>query len=86
MGAPRSYLVITSPDAPIREMDTFTCAHCQRIVPITPRCAPSDAGGWCARCAKCVCGPCADRGRCDPFEKKLERAERRSETLRSMGF
>lgn len=83
MRNPGGYAVITDPLAPTKEWDTFTCCHCNSIVNVKPFQAASDAGGWCARCAKPVCGPCADQGRCTPFEKKLDAYEARMR-LRNM--
>lgn len=76
---PGGYAVISDPDNGIIEHDTITCAHCSRVVFVK-----RDLGGFCRVCMKSVCGPCADRGRCDPFEKKLERAERRQALWRAM--
>lgn len=63
-----------------QEMDTFTCAHCQTIVFLHERdgSRKADQGGFCVPCFKPVCGPCADNGRCTPFERKLEQYERRT--------
>lgn len=82
---PQGYVTIVDPDSPLFECDTFTCAHCQRIVKVPPRAAASDCGGWCGRCAKPVCGPCADKG-CTPWEKQMERMEARDRLLRSVGL
>lgn len=94
----QGYAIIVDPDAPVREFDTITCAHCQRIVflkpgpgqrgfdPGDPAC-PSpdhDPGGFCRMCMQPVCGPCADTGVCSPFEKKLQEMERRGQLLRTM--
>jgi hypothetical protein len=84
VAAPRGYLIITDPDAPTKEWDTFTCCHCQRIVPIRPRAPASECGGFCRLCFKEICGTCADKGSCDPFEKQLERIEARGRMLQSI--
>ena len=81
----QGYAVIADPNAPVRECDTFTCVHCQRIVFVQPKCDPSDAGGFCRLCYSHICGPCADKGRCDPFERRLERMEARGRLLQSIG-
>lgn len=86
MTAPRGYAAIVGPDAPIKECDTITCCHCQRVVFLKPKQDPTEAGGFCRLCFRHTCGPCADRGVCDPFERQLERMEARGATLRSMGF
>lgn len=80
----RGYAVIVDPNAPLRECDTFTCCHCQRVVFIRPFSDASDAGGFCRLCFKHICGPCADTGTCTPFEKRLEEMEGRRQFLTSV--
>ena len=36
MAGHRGYLTITDPDRPLREFDTITCGHCQRIIFVKP--------------------------------------------------
>lgn len=67
-----------------QEADTFTCAHCNRVVIVRPKCNPDDLGGNCRLCMKMVCPKCVDLG-CTPFEKKLEKWEARDRALRSYG-
>lgn len=79
--------IIVDPSLPrAQEMDTLTCAHCQTIVflhkPDGTR--TEDQGGFCVKCFKGVCGPCADLGRCTPFEKKIEEYERRAIAQRNL--
>ena len=76
---PQGYAVVSEPDGPGQEWDTLTCAHCQRVVFVG-----RDPGGFCRICSKPVCGTCADRGRCNPYERQLERAERRAALWRAM--
>lgn len=66
--------------------DTFKCGHCQKIVPVPPKCAAEKLGGQCKVCMALVCPACYRLGRCDPFEKKLERIESRSRFLRQAGI
>jgi hypothetical protein len=75
----QGYAVVADPERPTQEWDTLTCAHCSRVVFVQ-----RDPGGFCRVCMKNICGPCADRGRCDPYEKKLERAERQAALWRAM--
>lgn len=95
----QGYAIITDPNAPTREFDTITCAHCQRIVFIKPGAVrqgfdkgdagnPStpDPGGFCRQCMSPVCGPCCDDGRCIPFEVKLLKMEGRKAFLRGVEF
>lgn len=98
---PRGYAVITSPTfgqanldgfqaKEIREganeFDTFSCGHCARIIHVPARARPEDIGGFCRQCMRAICPTCTDTGRCDPLEKKLERAEEKGRTLRSYGL
>lgn len=69
----------------VEEHETFTCGHCQRIVHVPPRAAPASLGGVCKLCMRLVCPSCNARGKCDPFERKLEREEARERSRRSMG-
>ena len=68
------------------ETDTFSCIHCNAIVPVKPKQRPEDLGGWCRMCAKPICPKCADKGSCDHFEKKLARIEASQGARRSYGI
>lgn len=78
MRNPHGYLTITDPEAPLYERDTFTCNHCNnvKVVEPTKRKDPL-AGLFCRQCMQYICADCAELGRCEPFEKKLEAMERR---------
>lgn len=84
---PGGYAIIVDPalSKPI-EQDTFTCCHCNRIVFLkaSPNVPKPDIGGFCRLCMKNTCGPCADKGTCEPFEKKLERMEQRARLLNAV--
>lgn len=84
MRKPGGYAVWASPDGVTKEKDTITCAHCGKLVFVDPPPAPPP-GGFCRVEMKPVCGPCADLGRCTPFEKKLEEQERRGRMLAAIG-
>ena len=73
-------------DGTIVTRDTFTCSHCNSIVfcKATPGMPQPDVGGFCRLCCKHICGACADKGKCDPFEAKLERMERRARFLNAV--
>ena len=86
MRRPQGYAVVVDPATTTVERDTFTCAHCQRIVFVKPFASASDSGGWCGNCAKPICGPCADLCTCVPFERKLERYERAHRFATSAGL
>jgi hypothetical protein len=85
---PKGYLLETGPERVVKEADTFTCQHCNRVVYVRPFCSPSDIefGGQCKGCMGLICLSCYDKPGCDHIEKKLERAEARSRALRSYGF
>lgn len=78
------------------EMDTITCAHCQRLVFLhdtTGRrkraedvnAGKHDPGGFCRCCKSNICGPCADKGTCTPFMKKIEAIEARARLMCAIG-
>ena len=74
MRNPGGYAIWTSPTSTV-ERDTFTCVHCNGVVFVKPG-PGSDPGGFCMKCFANICGPCADLGKCTPFEKRLEAIER----------
>lgn len=75
MRRPGGYAIWTDPNKPTIERDSFTCVHCNNIVFVEPRQAPSDAGGWCMQCNKPICQNCAKDGRCIPFLRKIDQEE-----------
>ena len=68
-----------------REVDSFTCSHCQRVVFVPPRADPSQLGGFCRQCMKHICAPCVKVGGCKPWEKQMAEAEARDRMLRAIG-
>lgn len=83
------YATITDPGATTREWDTITCRHCQRVVFVTKDAAgrvtaPADRLDFCRGCMSPICASCGAEGRCEPFEKKLERMEKRGAFLRGI--
>lgn len=86
MRKPQGYASIVDPNAPLVEMDTFTCYHCNKVIHIKPRENPEDVGGLCKICMGLICSTCVDNGVCDPFEKKLKRMDDRYNTLKSYGI
>lgn len=58
-----------------KEADTFTCAHCNKIVHITYMHPVDDLGGRCTICDGMICSKCVATGKCEPFEEKLKRME-----------
>ena len=70
----------------IKEQDSFTCHHCQRVVLVAPRQKGEDIGGMCKVCMGLICPVCVGEGRCETWEKKMERQEARERFLRSAGL
>jgi hypothetical protein len=81
------YLVEQGPGI-LRETDTSTCGHCQRVMMVRPstdgriivRVLPP-----CPGCGKFICDVCVKQGFCDPWEKQMERMEARDRMLREIG-
>lgn len=57
MAQPRGYAVLTSPEG-VKEWDTLTCGHCQRVVDIKPLTPLSEVGGHCRACDHFICFNC----------------------------
>jgi hypothetical protein len=68
------WLCVTNTDGTIDEADTFTCAHCQKIVPCRAKQNLDDLGGFCRLCDRLICSRCVGRD-CVPFLKAIEAAE-----------
>lgn len=62
-------------------VETLTCAHCGKIY---RKPAAGEPYGFCNLCFKSTCLPCGGIPKCDPFEKKLERIERRQKFLSNL--
>lgn len=75
---------IRSPGGDVRYIPTYTCCHCNSIFVV-----PEDATemGFCQRCHARECLGCGHRlnGRCLPFERQIERQERRARLLVAVG-
>lgn len=94
MRRPGGYAVIVSPDvqrvnfdgfryeeigAGRYEADTFSCAHCNRVIHVPARSQGDEY--FCRNCMARICSPCADHP-CIPFMKKIEQAEERDRIRR----
>ncbi len=55
-----------------KECDTFTCAHCNRVVHVPALTDPANIGGLCKQCMGFICPACVEKAACTPFESKLE--------------
>jgi hypothetical protein len=71
------YARIDDPDGSTIECDTFTCAHCNRIVHVKPKQRPEDVGGLCKQCMGLICPHCVGRA-CVPFLKRIDMMEQRA--------
>ena len=88
MRNPKGYAVVTNVDGRVREFDTYTCAHCQRVTHVMAGQKPEDLGGLCRHCMGLVCSQCVDAP-CVPAEEMIRAIERRwerEEMLRSLGI
>jgi hypothetical protein len=70
---PHGYAVWTGGDGPDLEMDSVTCVHCNTVVFVKTDLSNI---GFCTKCMDQLCGACADKGTCTPWEKRLEQMER----------
>ena len=81
MPQPHGLIRILDPELPhALESDTITCSHCQRVVALHERDGRRKSGVavHCHGCDRLVCVPCAETGRCEPFERQLEVIESRA--------
>lgn len=96
MRKPQGYLTIVGV-GPQVERDTVTCGHCQQIVAVKAGSAATvylvrdahgrekeEPGAFCRVCMRAVCLVCDAHGRCTPWERRLEKAERRQRLLRAV--
>ncbi len=83
MRNPGGYLLVVDPGVPAHEQDTFTCIHCNKIVPVKPGMAITDFA-WCRKCMKPVCEGQRCQDRCRPWERQLEIQEARGKLRRAM--
>jgi hypothetical protein len=75
--APQGYASITEPGKAIREADTMSCAHCNRIVHVPVNRKIEEVGDFCRSCMKVICLRCADLRVCTPLMRRIEQAEER---------
>ena len=74
------YAIWTDPELPTIEKDSFTCVHCNSVVFVAPGTDPTIDNGFCIKCMKHICGPCADHGECVPWERQMEEFEAKVRT------
>jgi hypothetical protein len=80
---PGGYAQIVEPDRPTRELDTFTCGHCNRITHVKARERPEDIGGLCKQCMGLICPACVGRA-CVPFLRRLDEIEARARLIAAL--
>lgn len=78
------YAVLTSENG-VKEMDTFSCRHCNRVTHIKAFARPEDIGGRCGCCDGLICSSCVGEP-CLVLEERLKRMEARDEARRSYGI
>lgn len=67
-----------------KEIDTFTCEHCNRVVHVPARAAPETMGGFCRQCMGLICPKCVAKRTCTPWERAMEKMEARQRLLDAM--
>lgn len=71
------------------EVETSTCAHCQKITDIPNRRKMTEVVDFCRQCFRLICADCAGKP-CTPFIKKVEAMEekyyRRRQLNKLMGI
>lgn len=89
-GRAQGYAILTEPERPTKENDTFTCGHCNCVVFVKPAADPATYGGFCGGCYRLICPSCeavkARTLQCAPFERWLEAQEARAASRRSLGL
>ena len=87
-GRAQGYAILTEPERPTKENDTFTCGHCGAVVFVKPAADPTTYGGWCGACTKLICPACeTEKVRtlsCRPLERWLEQQEARDRFRRAL--
>ncbi len=82
------YFIEQGPGGVMQEYDTATCGHCQKVMALPPARNGSmivRVSSPCHGCDKFICGACAARGVCEPWEKQMERMETRARFLNAVG-
>lgn len=67
----------------VTEVETSTCAHCQKITDIPSRRRMTDVIDICRACMRLICADCAGKP-CTPIMRKIEAMEERYYRRRQM--
>ncbi|WP_445490181.1 hypothetical protein [Rhodopseudomonas sp. RCAM05734] len=86
MFRPDGVFICTDAEGRETHTDSYQCGHCGMHNVVRTKTRDTDIGGWCRVCTSNVCPRCLVSGRCDPFEKAIERVEARAMALRSYGL
>jgi hypothetical protein len=86
MFRPDGVFICTDAEGRETHTDSYRCGHCGLPQAVRMKTRDTDIGGWCRNCTSNVCPRCMVSGRCDPFEKAIERVEARGRALRSYGL
>ena len=91
------YAMVSGPDVKLKEYDTATCGHCNRIVFTKAGSASTvylfpqmfgppkeEAGAMCRVCMRAVCLTWHDDGNCVVLERRLEAMEARGRFLKAV--
>ena len=79
MRKPQGYAISTSMDG-VKECDTSTCGHCQKVTFVHAGQSAYDLGGGCRKCGALICSRCVDLGVCTPYEEVMLEVERKYES------
>lgn len=95
---PHGQITVTG-DSSIKEHDTISCGHCNRIVLVKAGTGSTvyvfpqmegpnkeEAGASCHVCMRSICLTCCDLGVCLPLERRIEEMESKGRFLKSVGI
>ena len=86
MRNPDGVFICTGASGKESHVDAYRCGHCGLPKAVRVKHRDTDIGGWCRVCDSNVCPACMISGRCDPFERAIERIEAKGTALRSYGL
>lgn len=67
----QGYATLYDPDKGLKECDTHTCNHCNKIIHLPTNKHIEEVGDFCRACMRVICDRCAGHP-CIPFLRKLE--------------
>ncbi len=80
------YLLVRNADGEgrDREVDTFTCRHCNGVTMIPAGAAASSIGRWCSSCDGLLCPKCSSHLGCSHVEKRMALIESRARLVAAL--